>query len=112
VAVPEQAEGGAAVLHGAAVQYTPRWSQQAPRPRAAAQRAHREIRHRHSPPPPAVQACFSYKQSAGDGFFDPDTSSLYSYEGMLLRQATQPEAQWITANCRPTRRLADPVVPL
>jgi hypothetical protein len=30
---------------------------------------------------------------------------------MLLRQATQAEAQWILENCRPTRRLADPVIP-
>ena len=54
---------------------------------------------------------FRNQTSAGDGFFDPDTNNLYSYEGMLLRQAAQAEAQWILANCRATRRLADPVTP-
>jgi hypothetical protein len=39
------------------------------------------------------------------------TRGRYSYEGMLLRPATQAEAQWIVDNCRATRRLADPVIP-
>jgi hypothetical protein len=72
------------------------------------------------------------KYDTGDGFLDADSGSLfasfprssssalsrqsltdarYTYEGMLLRQATQPEVQWVVANCRATRRLADPSIP-